>query len=591
MEAEPSPVLIPPAPHRRAAVLACGVLVLLHLLVRLPNVRAMPAFVDEGIYVRWAQMIADDPLKNLWVSMVDAKLPLHYWLLAGFYKLGGDPLTSARIASVVFGAATIPLVWALWEELRRLAAWRSERVAGGVWPPVVAALFLIFSPLVGFFQRMGLAEALVLMEGVAVAWAALRYARQAAGESPRRGLWRAGVLLGALWGAMLITKQNFSYLHAALPPLALGPYGRRGAWGRLVRRAWGPLLAGAGLALAIFVPMLFTRGDYPLWVRLVYKSHFYDRAETPGSILGGNLRWLFVPGWPGEILLWPHDAGAPLRDGALWTYLTPPVLLLLLTALVLAAVRRRGTAALFLGGWSLVLLLPLAMNPYLQVVRYSFLGLVPLILLAAWAAAEIGEWLAARTTYRAAVRAAFTAACLGWAAPVTLWQLADPRAATLLARDRLEYLYDSSSLGFAQQAADFFAAEARRGPIVVITWPRLADDYVWTMLKRNVNVRLYCTDEPALPMQPPPADTRLVLGTETWFADRKAEVTLPAGMPVYRSILLLGERVSQPPQELQQFGPYTRCVKIVLNDPPVPGTRPMAGLALLRIDAPTVPPP
>src|SRR3954469_8492966 len=102
-----------PSARRLREGILCALLICAYFLLRLPNLRAMPIFCDEATYVRWAQLIWKDPAHNYWVSMEDAKLPVHYWALALFSgagrTLGGDPLWWGRLFSVICGAAMIPL--------------------------------------------------------------------------------------------------------------------------------------------------------------------------------------------------------------------------------------------------------------------------------------------------------------------------------------------------------------------------------------------------------------------------------------------------------------------------------------------------
>src|SRR4051794_25526117 len=171
--------------------LACVAMVCLYFVVRLPRLRAFPVFSDEATYLRWAQLVRQDPRHNLFVSMQDAKLPLHYWLLALTRWLAADPVTAGRLLSVLFGALTVVIVFSFSSELVALSGrgvnspgdlggdsggGRRDALFGRFLAPVTAA-FLIFSPLIAFLQRMVLAESLLLLETFLVAWLSLRLAR------------------------------------------------------------------------------------------------------------------------------------------------------------------------------------------------------------------------------------------------------------------------------------------------------------------------------------------------------------------------------------------------------------------------------
>lgn len=570
--------------RRWPAVAVLAALGIVYLGMRLPHLSNLPTYGDEAIYLRWAQLIREDPGAHLWVSMIDAKLPLHYWLLALFFTLTRDPILSGRVLSVLLGLATIVPLVRLSYEVERLERWREERAAGGLWPAAVAVLFVVFSPLIAWFQRLALAEALLMLEAVALAWSSLRLARLAACDSGPQALMRNGLGWGVVWGAMLVTKQNFSYLHAALPVIALALYGGRGKVRALAGRAWRPLLAGGLLAGAMFVPVLFTDDHYSLRERLVYKVYLYDRTGlSPGETVLKNLAWLLIPRAEGAVRLWPHSAESALADGALWVYLTPPVCLVVALAPALWAARRCRGAALFFGTWSALLLLALLGNANMSVVRYAVLGLMPLVLLAARAAAHLADTLAHG---RRGVYVGVIALALAWPGVLSVWQVVDSGAPTLLAGDRRHYLHDSIGGGLMERTTAFFREEADKGPLVLLTNNHFGQsEYFWLMLKDHPNIQLYCCDWPTVPMKPYPHDTCLVLGTENWILERKKQVTLPAGRRVFRIVTLLpqGDGTARL-EDLTRPGPFDRCVRTFYNAPPAPGRKPVAGVVVLRLD-------
>ncbi len=78
-----------PSSRGLMAVILC----MLYLLVRGQGLMALPIFGDEAIYLRWAQLVRGG---HVWVSLVDPKPPLHFWLLAVVIDWCGDPLLAAR---------------------------------------------------------------------------------------------------------------------------------------------------------------------------------------------------------------------------------------------------------------------------------------------------------------------------------------------------------------------------------------------------------------------------------------------------------------------------------------------------------------
>ncbi|HSS44767.1 MAG TPA: hypothetical protein VLO07_05430, partial [Thermoanaerobaculia bacterium] len=120
-------------PRRNRAFVLYGLLALFFCL-RLPGLRDLPIFCDEAIYLRYAQLVLQDPVRNAFVSLVDPKPPLHYWLLASVFRLTRDPLLAGRLLSVLAGAAALPVLLLLSLELkgmRRRSPGGSLTGAGG----------------------------------------------------------------------------------------------------------------------------------------------------------------------------------------------------------------------------------------------------------------------------------------------------------------------------------------------------------------------------------------------------------------------------------------------------------------------------
>src|SRR5260370_11368041 len=90
-------------------------------VLRLPGLLALPIFCDESVYLRYAQLIARAPVTRAFLSVVDPKPPLHYWLLALVQRATSDPLLAARLLSVVAGAVSLLVLFPLCRELASLA--------------------------------------------------------------------------------------------------------------------------------------------------------------------------------------------------------------------------------------------------------------------------------------------------------------------------------------------------------------------------------------------------------------------------------------------------------------------------------------
>ncbi|MBI4157477.1 glycosyltransferase family 39 protein [Candidatus Woesebacteria bacterium] len=134
------------------------VLLLLILLfaigIRLYNLNIIPVFVDEAIYVRWAQVMRAEPTLRF-LPLSDGKQPLFMWLVIPFLKLFSDPLLAGRLVSVAAGAATLLGIFLL-----TYALFKSRKAA------IIAALIYAVSPFSFFFDRMALVDSLLSTFGV-----------------------------------------------------------------------------------------------------------------------------------------------------------------------------------------------------------------------------------------------------------------------------------------------------------------------------------------------------------------------------------------------------------------------------------------
>ena len=127
---------------------------LVAVFIRVYNLTLLPVFVDEAIYIRWAQVMrAESTLRFLPLS--DGKQPLFMWLVIPFLKVFSDPLLAGRLVSIASGAATLVGIFLL-----AYVLFKSKKVA------LVAALIYAVSPFSFFFDRMALADSLLSAFGV-----------------------------------------------------------------------------------------------------------------------------------------------------------------------------------------------------------------------------------------------------------------------------------------------------------------------------------------------------------------------------------------------------------------------------------------
>ena len=92
--------------HKEIVVAILGI-VALYLVTHLFKLTVLPVFADESIYVRWAQLIMDEPARYALFPLNDGKTPLFIWALVPLQYLFSDQLFAARILSVVVGLGQV----------------------------------------------------------------------------------------------------------------------------------------------------------------------------------------------------------------------------------------------------------------------------------------------------------------------------------------------------------------------------------------------------------------------------------------------------------------------------------------------------
>jgi len=143
--------IFPPL-KRRDLLLLIGI-GLAYFMLNLTHLTRLPIFVDEALYLRWAQIAWHDATWRF-ISLTDGKQPLYIWFVIPFMKFISDPLYAGRLASVVAGFFT--LLGSFY------AGWiiRDKRLG------FTAALLTLFSPYLFFYNRFGVMESLLAAGGI-----------------------------------------------------------------------------------------------------------------------------------------------------------------------------------------------------------------------------------------------------------------------------------------------------------------------------------------------------------------------------------------------------------------------------------------
>lgn len=128
-------------------------LVAIFLVITLANLTKLPIFVDEALYLRWAQIAWHDASWRF-ISLTDGKQPLYTWAVIPFMKVIKDPLLAGRLTSALCGLGTLlGTMYAGWLlSGKKLAFW--------------AGLITLFSPFLFFYNRFAVMEGMMIMFGV-----------------------------------------------------------------------------------------------------------------------------------------------------------------------------------------------------------------------------------------------------------------------------------------------------------------------------------------------------------------------------------------------------------------------------------------
>jgi hypothetical protein len=441
-----------PSRPARGILLGIGVAVAA-ALVRLPNLRSLPIFGDEAIFLRIARLVRAGPSRNLWLPLNAPSAPLHPWLLTLSLPVDRDPVTAGRLLSVVCGALLVPALVLLVFRMERLSS-----IGGNAGVAAIAvAVLMVVSPFFVFSSRLARVDALFALEIVVVTILSLEVAiRAQPGDS-----WIApAVWLGFALGLTMLTRQAVAYVLWIVPVLAALLAGRAA-----VQR----ILPAIGLALVVgvlvWVPMILA----PAWPDLPTRL-FHIAASRPSVPMAGRL------------VLFARNLA--VATAAFWTYLTPPVALAAIAGTV-ALVRQRRMLLVFLAAWELILLVPASLFAIDYFPRYALPAALPLLVAAAFGIAWMISW-----SRPAGV--VLLAGLVAWGAVDVVRGERDWKSWRLLPVDRQQFVSGWSAGAASEAAVEFLGATRRTGPITVIL-PRVSgnpSDAMWLLLEGNPGVRV-----------------------------------------------------------------------------------------------------
>lgn len=321
-------------------IITAFVLLFLFFASRLVNLTIIPIFVDEAIYLRWAQVAKNDAVWRF-ISLTDGKQPLFIWLAMVLMKVIRDPLVAGRLVSVGAGLASLIGIWFLTKELfgKKAASW--------------ASFLYLISPIYLLYDRMALVDSLLASFGIWSLYLGILLVRYLRLD--------IALILGMVFGGGFLTKSP-SIFYLCLLPLTLlfFDFRKRGKIGLL---KWTALFLIAYFHSQIYFNIM----RLSPWLHMIkikdatFVRSFSEVRKEPFLFFLGNLK--------------------ALREWAIG-YLTFPLAFLTCVSFFLGIIKK-FRSYIILAAYFLVPLFSMALFAKVIYARYLAYCLFPLLILIA----------------------------------------------------------------------------------------------------------------------------------------------------------------------------------------------------------------
>lgn len=266
---------------------------ILYFATRLWQLRALPVFADESIYIRWAQLILHDS-KYLFFALNDGKPPLYIWSLLPLLKTGLDPLWVGRFVSVILGFLSLVI------GDRIVKTYQHQLKLKSNYSRLVFAIIFILSPFWFFHQRMALMDTMLVTFIMASWWGLLLLQQKTSASTKWQQLVVPTVLAGLTWGLALWTKTPALFWAPVFVLFAYWPWIKlpltKPKWSAVARNTI--LFALAGLLGLLWLALLKVSPSFgSLWGRssdFTFSWQELVQGEWQVSIdnMGRILKWL-----------------------------------------------------------------------------------------------------------------------------------------------------------------------------------------------------------------------------------------------------------------------------------------------------------
>lgn len=327
------------------------IIIVVYFVLRIPNLTLQPIFVDEAIYIRWAQVMRSEPSLRF-LPLIDGKTPLFMWTLIPILKIFNDPLFAGRFLSVIFGFITLLGTLFL--------GWKFFDKNVGMF----AAFLVAVTPFMVFFDRMALVDSMLTAFSIWSLNLAMLILR-----SQRLDL---AMSLGYILGGAMLTKTPGSFNVAILPTTLLAFKWQQQQKEKKLLKIIGLWLVALIIALAIYNILRLGPGFNNLNSR--------------------NQDYIFSPV---DIYQRPLDPFLPhlniLFDWFV-RLITVPTLLLLAFAIVMSF-RKKDRIVLAILVWALVPILVQTALLKVFTARYILFSIPPLLVIAGYGVSNFKRFM------------------------------------------------------------------------------------------------------------------------------------------------------------------------------------------------------
>lgn len=327
------------------------IIFIVYFLLRLPNLTLQPIFVDEAIYIRWAQVMRAEPTLRF-LPLIDGKTPLFMWVLIPLFKIFDDPLFAGRFLSVISGFITLSGVLFL--------GWKffDKRIG------IFAAFLVAIIPFMVFFDRMALVDSMLTAFSIwslNLALLLIKYQRL-----------DLAMILGYILGGAMLIKTPGSFNIATLPVTLLAFKWQQQQKEKKILKIVGLWFIALVIALAIYNILRLGPGFNNLTIR--------------------NQDYILSPL---EIITRPLDPFLPHLNILLdWfnRLMTAPTLLLLAFAIVMSFIKKNKLIWAILG-WALVPILIQTALLKVFTARYILFSIPPLLVIASYGVSNFKRFI------------------------------------------------------------------------------------------------------------------------------------------------------------------------------------------------------